>query len=343
MTSLRRPSIVTPAGPLGELIRQHLATQGCMYGLGKPEIDIFMEIITPLNTIIGGKDRIPLNPFYGVYLKDRTPPPVRNGYNHVGTIVVFTNIPINGRHTVAYIQINSVWYNADNEKGVLLRRLHGAPTWKTPYWQPGWNIECMTYFYVKTECIGTIANLNENGVQGLHSFGQSGSSCGSDALQAILILADGFRDIFYYLCSTIVFPILYGHHITSIDEFNQALNTIYQSLCTNLGIEPNEDNSMRSLKFLSLCSMRFFTHFPLEQSYTTTLSNGRTIKSNNTSGDTEMILPAPENPGLMLAPFLRTTQGGKGKKTYKRKGRKTLKLRRPSKTLVRANKARKCL
>jgi hypothetical protein len=117
----------------------------------------------------------------------------------VGVILSF-NLRTGTRHAVPYIKINDDWYNGDDEKGVLVRRMNGVPTMRTKYVDPEGIVDYdstifspITFYCWKA----TIKPRPRKNYTGTPVFGQSGSTCVPDASQTIFMLADGFHSLFY--------------------------------------------------------------------------------------------------------------------------------------------------
>jgi len=103
-------------------------------------------------------------------------------------------------HFVPYIRIHNQWYNADNEKGGLVRRAHGMPDGRTKYYNPDGTItgklDVAFLFYVPDDLLQGNARPKKD-YTGLSVFGQTKDTCGPDGLQSILMFADGFHGYFH--------------------------------------------------------------------------------------------------------------------------------------------------
>ena len=115
-------------------------------------------------------------------------------------ILLFTRGGSTYGHFVPYIRINTEWYNADNEKGGLLRRRHGMPDGRTKYYSPDGalmeKIHAAFLFYAPDDLLRRSERPKKD-YTGLPVFGQTKDTCGPDGLQTILMFADGFHEYFH--------------------------------------------------------------------------------------------------------------------------------------------------
>lgn len=120
----------------------------------------------------------------------------RNGKTCVAVLQV---IKINDKevHAIPYVKIGNHWYNGDNDRGFLRKRLH-PPSVTTSYSS---NPEDKTHF-LEGMCFyidpAEITDVQYNGISltGVPTPGQTGSSCGPDSIQVILMWANGYREQF---------------------------------------------------------------------------------------------------------------------------------------------------
>jgi hypothetical protein len=99
-----------------------------------------------------------------------------------------------GSHAIAYLKIGGVWFDADNETG-LLSKLGLEPSSNMVYRSKEGKlatIEDALLYYKKNSL--TIDSRNPNDWEGVATYGQHGKTCGPDAVQSILMYADGFYD-----------------------------------------------------------------------------------------------------------------------------------------------------
>ena len=103
-------------------------------------------------------------------------------------------------HAVAYVKIHDSWYMADNEKGGLVRRANGMPDGRTKYIGPDGTIRgtlttCLSFF--TPDSLLQRLERPRKDYTGTSVFGQTKDTCGPDAIQNILLFADGFHEYFH--------------------------------------------------------------------------------------------------------------------------------------------------
>ena len=115
-----------------------------------------------------------------------------------GIICLFQTSNPEVRHFIPYIKIGETWYNGDNEIG-FLRKREGPPTIKSKIINDqgiedsGSYLQTAILFYCNPQII---INPRTDDWSGRLVFGQLGLSCGPDALQTVLMFADGFYERF---------------------------------------------------------------------------------------------------------------------------------------------------
>ena len=115
-----------------------------------------------------------------------------------GIICLFQTSNPEVRHFIPYIKIGETWYNGDNEIG-FLRKREGPPTTKSKIINDqgiedsGSYLQTAILFYCNPQII---INPRTDDWSGRLVFGQLGLSCGPDALQTVLMFADGFYERF---------------------------------------------------------------------------------------------------------------------------------------------------
>ena len=115
-----------------------------------------------------------------------------------GIICLFQTSNPEVRHFIPYIKIGNTWYNGDNEIG-FLRKREGPPTIKSKIINDqgiedsGSYLQIAILFYCNSQII---KNPRTDDWSGRLVFGQLGLSCGPDALQTVLMFADGFYERF---------------------------------------------------------------------------------------------------------------------------------------------------
>jgi len=116
-----------------------------------------------------------------------------------GMICLFNKGAWKGNHFIPYVKIGDTWYNGDDENGYLRKR-DGPPTKDSKFVNDRGTQVASSYikyaliFYYNTEAIQH-PRTNEDWT-GRLLFGQLGTSCGPDALQTVLMFADGYYERF---------------------------------------------------------------------------------------------------------------------------------------------------
>ena len=116
-----------------------------------------------------------------------------------GIICLFQTSDPEIRHFIPYIKIGNTWYNGDNEIG-FLRKREGPPTAQSKIINDQGIEDSASYLksaillYCNPQII-TNSRTEDDSI-GQLVFGQLGLSCGPDALQTVLMFADGFYERF---------------------------------------------------------------------------------------------------------------------------------------------------
>ena len=116
-----------------------------------------------------------------------------------GMICLFNKGASKGNHFIPYVKIGDTWYNGDDEIGYLRKR-DGPPTKDSKFVDDrGTRVESSyiksaLIFYYDTKTIQH-PRINEDWT-GRLVFGQLGTSCGPDAIQTVLLFADGYYERF---------------------------------------------------------------------------------------------------------------------------------------------------
>jgi WD40 repeat protein len=138
------------------------------------------------------------------------------GYDYIPVIdnkecvaVIYQVIEKDGiNHILAFIRIGDKWYNADNEYGYLrlLENPNSPPSIKklNKYLSPENSNDEYVHvgiadyymFYIAPERITSLDLRRQRDYSGKPCFGQFDYTCGPDSIQSILMLADGFFEIF---------------------------------------------------------------------------------------------------------------------------------------------------
>ena len=115
-----------------------------------------------------------------------------------GIVCLFQTSDPEVRHFIPYIKIGNTWYNGDNEVG-FLRKREGPPTKQSKIINDRGIENPDTYVVsaILLYCdLRSIEQLRPDDWSGRLVFGQLGLSCGPDALQTVLMFADGFYERF---------------------------------------------------------------------------------------------------------------------------------------------------
>jgi hypothetical protein len=116
-----------------------------------------------------------------------------------GMICLFGNRGSSKNHFIPYVKIGDTWYNGDDENGYLRKR-DGPPTKDSKFVDDRGTRDASSYvksaliFYYDTNAIQH-PRTNEDWT-GRLLFGQLGTSCGPDAIQTVLLFADGYYERF---------------------------------------------------------------------------------------------------------------------------------------------------
>lgn len=181
----RRPSL----GSLQAVKAKHLVHRPHESG-GTYDVELFnlAKFIFTLSEEIYDKARVTLftNPLEEI-------PYISEGLECVGVILSF-----NIGHCVPFVRVGDVWYNGDNEVG-FLRRRQSRPSMFMQY--AGTDVQeadtpstvvSALCFYVERSLITAI----RGGQDGTIVFGQTDKTCAPDALQTVLMFANGLYE--YY-------------------------------------------------------------------------------------------------------------------------------------------------
>jgi hypothetical protein len=114
-----------------------------------------------------------------------------------GIVCLFQTADPKVRHFIPYIKIDNSWYNGDNEIG-FLRKREGPPTAQSKLINDQGIEDPDTYVVsaILLYCDLRSIELRTKDWSGRLVFGQLGLSCGPDALQTVLMFADGFYERF---------------------------------------------------------------------------------------------------------------------------------------------------
>ena len=114
-----------------------------------------------------------------------------------GIVCLFQTSDPEVRHFIPYIKIGNTWYNGDNEVG-FLRKREGPPTKQSKIINDRGIENPDTYVVsaILLYCDLQRIELRTKDWSGRLVFGQLGLSCGPDALQTVLMFADGFYEHF---------------------------------------------------------------------------------------------------------------------------------------------------
>jgi hypothetical protein len=114
-----------------------------------------------------------------------------------GIVCLFQTSDPEVRHFIPYIKIGNTWYNGDNEVG-FLRKREGPPTKQSKIINDRGIENPDTYVVsaILLYCDLQRIELRTKDWSGRLVFGQLGLSCGPDALQTVLMFADGFYERF---------------------------------------------------------------------------------------------------------------------------------------------------
>jgi hypothetical protein len=209
-----------------------------------------------------------------------------------GMVCLFQTSDPEVRHFIPYIKIGNTWYNGDNEIG-FLRKREGPPTAQSKLINDQGIEDSVSY--LKSAILlycdpQIITNPRTNDWSGRLIFGQLGLSCGPDALQTVLMFADGFYERFnlqlYNEMKQYIDPIfsydgLIANPYSEGDLKNQKIRL------SEILVKRRTNNSRSSintvaLEFLAYMFIRYYgieTSPPLE--YTPDENSIRTIVSNN--------------------------------------------------------------
>ena len=117
-----------------------------------------------------------------------------------GIVCLFQTADPKVRHFIPYIKIGNTWYNGDNEMG-FLRKREGPPTKQSKLINdrgienPDTYVVSAILLYCDLRSIEH-PRTDDDDWSGRLVFGQLGLSCGPDALQTVLMFADGFYERF---------------------------------------------------------------------------------------------------------------------------------------------------
>ena len=117
-----------------------------------------------------------------------------------GIVCLFQTSDPEVRHFIPYIKIGNTWYNGDNEVG-FLRKREGPPTKQSKLINdrgienPDTYVVSAILLYCDLRSIEH-PRTDDDDWSGRLVFGQLGLSCGPDALQTVLMFADGFYERF---------------------------------------------------------------------------------------------------------------------------------------------------
>lgn len=275
----------------GEAFRQLFSGQPLIYGSGPDYIqnlEEFMHIfilLTKTDTKFKGVSMtLPHNTNKMKIINDGI-----YTYNNVAIIGMFRD-PANlaSGHAVPYVKMNDKWYVGDDEKGILILRKNGPPTWNTKY-ATTWNMIGMYYFYINQILpVFPTTELNKYGFHGKITFKQHVSSCWTDSIQTVLMHSNGFREQFLQLYNLVKSTpgIFVGSSATVI--LQQCISRLSVILSVSGIYAPNSPQH-KLLLLLSLSFIRMMTWEPpfSQYSYVTDIqgaSGKHILQANNSDG-----------------------------------------------------------
>lgn len=163
-------------------------------------------------------------------------------------------------HFVPFVRIEGTWYNGDNEIG-FLRKRQNPPTRFMQYKNPDIHSSHSTNFASDIICFYADPSLFTRGrgaLDGSLVFGQTDKTCGPDALQTVLMFADGFYE--YYTMSIYsklkaLFPSRRPRNMRELKGNIQAFDKKkYVALLSNDNVVPE---TRRYILFLLLMFSRY--------------------------------------------------------------------------------------
>ena len=181
----RRPSL---KGKAGEAIK-------CLYTAGPDGTQIEENVTNIFNILKHFGEKMAVGHFLQ---KDQNIPMNLRENICTGMVCLFQTSDPEVRHFIPYIKIGNTWYNGDNEIG-FLRKREGPPTAQSKLINDQGIEDSASY--LKSAILlycdpQIITNPRTNDWSGRLIFGQLGLSCGPDALQTVLMFADGFYERF---------------------------------------------------------------------------------------------------------------------------------------------------
>ena len=195
---IRRGSITNA----GEVFRSFFASQPVLYGSGPEYVRDLEQFMDTFIKITKSETK-----FKGVIITaphdtNTVKTVVSDGYTYhnVAIICLYRNrLDPSSGHAVPYVKMNDRWYVGDDEKGMLILRKNGPPTWQTIY-SKTWGVTGMYYFYINEILpVFPLVQLNRYGFHGKIAFKQHVSSCWGDSIQTVIMNANGFREQFVHL------------------------------------------------------------------------------------------------------------------------------------------------
>lgn len=180
----RRPSL---NGKAGKAIK-------CLYTSGPDGTQIEENVKNIYNIIAQYGEKMAV----GHFLQTDQNIPMKMGDKIcTGIVGLFQTSNPEVRHFIPYIKIGNTWYNGDNEIG-FLRKREGPPTAQTKIINDQGIEDSASYLKsaILLYCDPQSINPRTDDWSGRLVFGQIGLSCGPDALQTVLMFADGFYERF---------------------------------------------------------------------------------------------------------------------------------------------------
>jgi len=275
----RRPSL---KGKAGEAIK-------CLYTMGLDGTRIEENIRNIVNIIehFGKKMQIDL-----VQKNENIIPMEIDDMICTGIICLFQTSDPTVRHFIPYIKIGNTWYNGDNEIG-FLRKREGPPTTESKIINDR-GIEDSASSFISAIVFYCNPQIIEypriDDWSGRLVFGQLGLSCGPDALQTVLMFADGFYERFnielYNELKQYIDP-RFGYDEVIANPYSEGDLKDQKIRLSEILVQRRTNNGRSSLNevaldFLAYMFIRYYTietSPPLE--YTPNENSIRTVVPNN--------------------------------------------------------------
>jgi hypothetical protein len=177
----------------------------------------------------------------------------------VGLICLFT-FGRGGGHFVPYVRVAGIWYNGDNEVG-FLRRRNTLPSVFMQYKDPSAEVQELTNYASDIICFYADPSLFSRGrrpVDGKLVFGQTDKTCGPDALQTVLMFADGFYENYMMDIYSKLKRLIPARRPKNMEELKGNIRAFdkkkYLALLSNVNVTPE---SRGSILFILLMFSRY--------------------------------------------------------------------------------------